>query len=1037
MKTPIITVIMPAYNHEAFISEAIESILSQTFKDFEFIIINDGSTDKTEEVIKKYTDPRITYLYQENRGCSNTLNKALSLSKGEYISIINSDDIYHRDRLHVLLDETKKDNLSFLITDIELIDKNGNVINDANHWWIKWYENLKSGYRTSGSPLIALLAGNYTITTSNFFFRSDLIKEIGTFRPFRFIVDYDFAYRAIKHRQDSFRFLTDRKLLFYRLHGKNTILENPLLANHETFLFLEMAIKDIFGQELHIAIEHLHRVTRYMIKELNIKRKNKILNIKNEVLRLENELQTKDCEIQNLSAYSKRLLNGFYFIRNSYSYKIGKILTYPLSSLRSLFFSSKKNNKHITLSVNNIQELKAVLNSIDKNFDMVSFDIFDTIFERDIDPPNKVKEIVARNISVFLKDNYDLDFSMFDLLRLRNDIELRLRQEALLKGKDFECCYNDIVKGMVKSILGRDDKTLFSEIIRQEIKVENEVLYLKDGIKDILESLKNKGKKIIAISDMYLNKEYIQEILRLKSIDYLFDEVYVSSEQAICKYSGNLFKHVLLKERIFPIQILHIGDNRVSDHRIPKRLGINTIYLKDNEYQRKKYILKTYNKLAAGNPYWRGRHLLQLVRPSLKEKDFFYRYGFSFLGPVYSTFVYGVIELIKKYKIKKVYFIAREGALFHRLFNIFAPQFFKGDIPETKYIYLTRKSTALASAHKGLTHKKAIIPLYNPKQQGLFSIFTTFGLPVEDFISLAEEYGFRNIKEPIYNWYDEKFVRFLGDKKFQDIVIKYALSDKKLLEKYLSQEGFFNTEMVAFVDIGWNVTIQKFIQDAFIEREDFPHIYGLYLGFRDGIKHNFNKNKHTIIGVLYNERYMNPSERIFCRFEEIFEEGARALHPTVIGYREYPESGMVEPVFKNDLAHDRMVEVLHNEKIVKLQQGIIDFSCEFIRAVYLTGYTFEDIKPFMLTLVERCIAFPKTKEVNHLLNLAHSEDFGYEDIMDFSNYRLKSFKSLLNLYKFFQMIKTSNWAYGSAKSSRIPGINFLLRLYDIIWEPNF
>lgn len=1035
MKPPEISVIMPAYNHESFVGDAIESVLSQTFADFEFIIINDGSTDKTEDVVRKYDDPRINYLSQENRGCAYTLNRAIGLSKGRYISIINSDDIYHKDRIAELIDIAKRNNLDFLITDIVLIDKDGNVIDNPNHWWIKWYQELKSHYLTTGNPLIALFAGNYTITTSNFFLKAESLKEIGMFRSYKFIIDYDFAYRCITYKPNGFRFLTDKKLLFYRLHGGNTILKNPLLSNHETFCLLKGMIKDLYGEEISIPLEHLHKVTRYMIKDLNIKRKNKVLTMKNEFHAKESELCAKEREIQDLSLYTSRLLNEFYLIRDSRSYKIGRGLTSPLCMLRDLI-SSKKNYKYVRLSVNNVQELKIVLNNIDKHFDVFSFDIFDTILERNIDPPDKVKEIVARNISPFLKENYGLDLSMFDLLQLRNKTELRLREEALSEGKDFECRYSNIVKEMVKHITGKNDESLFLEIIRQEIKTENEVLHLKDGIIDILRSLKDKGKKVIAISDMYLDKEYIQEILRLKSIDHFFDKVYVSSEQAICKYSGKLFKHVMAEEKVLPIQILHIGDNIVSDHKVPKRLMISTICLKDKEYQRKKYILKTYNKLATDNPYWRGRHLLQLIRPLLKKEDFFYGYGFSFLGPIYSTFIYGVIELIKRYKIKKVYFIAREGELFHRIFKIFESQFFKEDNPETRYVYLTRKSTALASAYKGLTHEKAIIPLYNPRQQGLYSVFTTFNLPLEELTDLAKRYGFKDIKEPIHDWHNKRFKSFLQDKRFQNIVIKYALTERKLLEDYLSQVGFFNSETVSFVDIGWNVTIQKFIQDAFIEMIDFPHIYGFYLGFRSGIKHELNKDKNTVVGVLYDERRGNPLERILCRFEELFEEGARALHPTVVGYKKNIESGLVEPVFKDEQSPDRKAELLHNEKIAELQSGIIDFSKEFLRAIYLTGYTFEDIKPFILSLIERGIAFPTLDETNHFLNISHSEDFGYENIMDFSNYRIKNFSTLLNPYNLFQMIKNSNWSYGSAKSSRIPGINFLLRLYDILWEPN-
>ena len=94
-----ISIIMPAYNAEKYIREAIESILNQTYTDFEFIIINDGSTDKTKEIIKSYSDPRIVYMEnEENSGIVVTLNKGLKCAQGEYIARMDSDDISLPDR---------------------------------------------------------------------------------------------------------------------------------------------------------------------------------------------------------------------------------------------------------------------------------------------------------------------------------------------------------------------------------------------------------------------------------------------------------------------------------------------------------------------------------------------------------------------------------------------------------------------------------------------------------------------------------------------------------------------------------------------------------------------------------------------------------------------------------------------------------------------------------------------------------------------------------------------------------------------------
>lgn len=92
--SPKVSVILPAYNAERFLKESIDSILNQTFPDFELIILNDGSTDKTEEIILSYNDPRIRYIKNEqNLKLIKTLNKGIDLAKGKYIARMDADDI--------------------------------------------------------------------------------------------------------------------------------------------------------------------------------------------------------------------------------------------------------------------------------------------------------------------------------------------------------------------------------------------------------------------------------------------------------------------------------------------------------------------------------------------------------------------------------------------------------------------------------------------------------------------------------------------------------------------------------------------------------------------------------------------------------------------------------------------------------------------------------------------------------------------------------------------------------------------------------
>lgn len=100
MSDPMISVVMPVYNGEKYLKEAIDSILNQTFTDFEFLIINDGSTDETEEIILSYDDSRIRYVKNEtNLQIVKTLNKGIELARGKYIARMDADDISLPNRL--------------------------------------------------------------------------------------------------------------------------------------------------------------------------------------------------------------------------------------------------------------------------------------------------------------------------------------------------------------------------------------------------------------------------------------------------------------------------------------------------------------------------------------------------------------------------------------------------------------------------------------------------------------------------------------------------------------------------------------------------------------------------------------------------------------------------------------------------------------------------------------------------------------------------------------------------------------------------
>jgi glycosyltransferase involved in cell wall biosynthesis len=100
---PKVSVTIPTYNRAGLVAESIQSVLKQTFEDFELIVIDDGSTDHTREVVTAISDPRLVYVYQDNRGCAGARNTGLDRCTGDAVAFFDSDDLWPTDFLEVML----------------------------------------------------------------------------------------------------------------------------------------------------------------------------------------------------------------------------------------------------------------------------------------------------------------------------------------------------------------------------------------------------------------------------------------------------------------------------------------------------------------------------------------------------------------------------------------------------------------------------------------------------------------------------------------------------------------------------------------------------------------------------------------------------------------------------------------------------------------------------------------------------------------------------------------------------------------------
>ncbi len=187
----LVSVIMPAYNASKCIAKAIESVLSQDYRNFELIIVDDGSTDDTKEIIDSFKDDRIRYFYEENAGSASARNLAVKQSNGSFIVILDSDDMITEDFITKHIHEFEKNPQADLVyCDDCLVDENGKTIKVIEY---PEYPDRKSLIRD-------LFRSGYPIVSFRTCIRKSVFDKLGLFDESLPVgEDYDMMRRFVKH----------------------------------------------------------------------------------------------------------------------------------------------------------------------------------------------------------------------------------------------------------------------------------------------------------------------------------------------------------------------------------------------------------------------------------------------------------------------------------------------------------------------------------------------------------------------------------------------------------------------------------------------------------------------------------------------------------------------------------------------------------------------------------------------------------------------------------------------------------------------
>lgn len=204
---PKVSVVIPTYNRAKYICETIDSVLNQTFQDFEIIIVNDGSSDNTEslvlEYIRKYPN-RMKYVYQQNKGEAAARNTGIMKSDGEYIAFLDSDDIWLEQKLEKQIDYVKKTDTDLVYCSMFIME-NG-VID---------YKKIKPA--NPAFTFLDLLLGGKSITTPTVLVKKRCIQKVEPFdETLKLACDYEMWLRFSLKYKISF---IDESLAIYRIHS--------------------------------------------------------------------------------------------------------------------------------------------------------------------------------------------------------------------------------------------------------------------------------------------------------------------------------------------------------------------------------------------------------------------------------------------------------------------------------------------------------------------------------------------------------------------------------------------------------------------------------------------------------------------------------------------------------------------------------------------------------------------------------------------------------------------------------------------------
>lgn len=625
-----------------------------------------------------------------------------------------------------------------------------------------------------------------------------------------------------------------------------------------------------------------------------------------------------------------------------------------------------------------------------QHYPVVSFDFFDTLIIREVEPERvlaKVAEISCDILSKALQTNISEKY----YTELRISVERELRQKSYkMEQKDHETTHRLIVNGIL-DYLGIEDDVLLMQLLTAEAALEFDTIRLNSGAKELLSMLKNLGKKIIVVSDMYLTANDLKCMAEILGIDEFISQYYVSGDIGYAKYTGMLFKHVLQAESISADEIIHIGDNYHSDYIAASRVGVKSFWFFQKKNLSRRRAIRKNTKFRTNDFIFRQINLYckDVENPSALTCSLF-----NTFAPMVFAHAYKNIKDSIKLGITNFYFLAREGIAYKIVYDLLLnhhPEF-SGLKFNTRILYISRASSVCARYTN-----------VNDIPNIIASVYERFGvLSYENLLrtwSVSESDLTDSPRVTPCIMHEKDVYLLFSSKEFATSFDFYMQKQKNALFGYLKQEGVFDAPCF-LVDIGWAGTIQKNIMRLKPDAE----IFGSYTGT------NTRFGIHGLKGYLFDDKDINT--KLIVKTAPLIEEmlSCNSINST-LGYQLKGDTYV--PVFSPGSMEPSLIEQRRNEVFNS-------FINVFLRLTRDFAMSSDELVSYAKSQVYKFVAYPEHRFMREISQVDFQYNWG-----DTEYYKIiKKIKKrhLLMPRKLYQEVLTSPWCFATLKAS---GLNML------------